>query len=535
MRGWRSGRVVAVVVAVAVVALVHAAAWSFVCDDAFISFRYARNLAEHGELAFNVDPLERVEGYTNFLWVVVLAIGARIGVAPESAALVLGRLAMAVGLVLAMALADRMRERSGAKLVAPLVAGALLCASPEWIVWGSGGLETAFAAAWVLAAILAFTLDRLVLAAVFAVCAVLSRPDGAVPLGAWVLGWGLALDVDARRRALEQWRRYATALVVLVVPLAVHLLWRHAYYGEWLPNTWAVKSHGARLRETWGVAYVQAWAKGTGVVVLAPLALALRRRHAPAVLAIAATLAYSWWVGGDFMAYSRFLAVATALLAVLTAVLVADVVALLERHADARLRRLGPPVVIVLAAAAVLATAVRANARRATDRAKPEGWLDGRWEGVTAMDRFAKVGLAAGAWMRAELPADTLVTVGAAGAVPYASGLPTIDAFGLVDPVIARQPDPVLVDDRRARPGHQLVAPPDYIRSRDPDLLCHAGHRGAQPPAERDARSPFRNGYVWACAEPEPFPDPWAEGGVLDPGVYCCRRPRDRVVGPFGR
>jgi hypothetical protein len=119
--------------------------------------------------------------------------------------------------------------------------------------------------------------------------------------------------------------------------------------------------------------------------------------------------------------------------------------------------------------------------------------------------------------------------------VPYASGLPTIDAFGLVDPVIAKMDDPPLVDDRRARPGHQLVAPPDYIRSRDPDLVCHAGYRGAAPPSERDARAPFRSGYVWACVEPEPVADRWAEGGVLDPGVYCCRRPRERVVGPFGR
>src|SRR5262245_14911733 len=39
-------------------------------DDAFISFRYARNLANGNGLVFN--PGERVEGYTNFLWTVVL-------------------------------------------------------------------------------------------------------------------------------------------------------------------------------------------------------------------------------------------------------------------------------------------------------------------------------------------------------------------------------------------------------------------------------------------------------------------------------
>ncbi|HET6583679.1 MAG TPA: hypothetical protein VFG69_09530, partial [Nannocystaceae bacterium] len=473
----------------------------------------------------------------------VLAGAARLGLAPESVALALGSASMAIGVALAMALAWRVHAATHASArdgrariaVALFLPGALLAASPEWVVWGNGGLETAFAAAWVLAALAAFTGDRPVVAAACAAAAVLTRPDSAVPLFAWVIGWAIGLDAAARRSELARWRRLALALAVLVVPLAVHLLWRKSYYGSWLPNTWAVKAHGARLRDTWGVTYVHAWTAGVGLVALAPLALLLRRRHTPFVLAIAATLAYGWWVGGDFMAYSRFFVVATALVAVLAAVLVADAVAWLERHGDSRVRTWGPWVAVALGVAAVITTGVRANERRAIDRAKPEGWLDGRWEGVTAMDRFAKVGLAAGARMREMLPADTLVTVGAAGAVPYASGLPTIDAFGLVDPVIAHMSDPPLVDDRRARPGHQLVAPPDYIRSRDPDLVCHVGYRGAAPPSERDARAPFRSGWVWACIEPEPFPDRWAKGGVLDPGVYCCRRPRDRVVGPFGR
>ena len=41
--------------------------WHFLYDDAYISFRYARNLIEHGELVWNLG--ERVEGYTNFLHV----------------------------------------------------------------------------------------------------------------------------------------------------------------------------------------------------------------------------------------------------------------------------------------------------------------------------------------------------------------------------------------------------------------------------------------------------------------------------------
>ena len=44
----------------------------FIQDDAFISFRYAKNLIEGNGLVFNVG--ERVEGYTNFLWTILLSL-----------------------------------------------------------------------------------------------------------------------------------------------------------------------------------------------------------------------------------------------------------------------------------------------------------------------------------------------------------------------------------------------------------------------------------------------------------------------------
>ena len=68
-------------------------------DDAFISFRYAENLVAGNGLVFN--PGERVEGYTNFLWVVLIAPFLALGVDPELAARVLGLLA-AVGALAAM-------------------------------------------------------------------------------------------------------------------------------------------------------------------------------------------------------------------------------------------------------------------------------------------------------------------------------------------------------------------------------------------------------------------------------------------------
>ena len=46
--------------------------WNYDIDDAFISYRYAENFRNGGEFAYN--PAHREEGYTSFLWIILLAI-----------------------------------------------------------------------------------------------------------------------------------------------------------------------------------------------------------------------------------------------------------------------------------------------------------------------------------------------------------------------------------------------------------------------------------------------------------------------------
>src|SRR6185369_18091148 len=72
----------------AVALVVHSLAYNFITDDAYISFVYARNFAEHGELVFNLG--QYVEGYTNFLWTLLIGLGMKAGVDPVLSAKVLG-------------------------------------------------------------------------------------------------------------------------------------------------------------------------------------------------------------------------------------------------------------------------------------------------------------------------------------------------------------------------------------------------------------------------------------------------------------
>ena len=518
-RAWRGSAAAA---ALAALALVHARAWAFLCDDAFISFRYARNLAEHGTLAFNVAaPRELVEGYTNFLWVLLLALGTRLGISPEALAPWLTQVGALTGLALACALLRALRGGGATTLIPAL----LLAASPEFMVWAHGGLETSLATALSLAAMAGAASGRWRAAGLLTALAGLTRPDALLPIG---LFFGTWLIVHGRKR-WPGWGPLLQAGALAAGPLLLHLLWRHQVYGAWLPNTWLVKQFGGLLRGSYGLWYVTDWARGVGLVALAPLLPWLRAQHLVLAVPIAGTVGYAWAIGGDFMAYGRFLTVATALLAVLAGWLLADAGAWLRARAR-RLARVPVAELLALGLAALLAASARA--RWLADRAQPDGWLAGRWEGVTAMDRFARERVQAGNWLRERVPAGTWITVGAAGALPYASRLQVVDAYGLVDPwprrALSLRPSP------RGRPGHQLSAPLAELRVRDPDLYCHVGHVGPRAPSPMSARTRgLGPNYRWACATPEPVADPREPDGVLAVGYYCCLRPTGRVVGPF--
>ncbi|MFY0537766.1 hypothetical protein [Nannocystis pusilla] len=411
MPAGRGQKIAAVALAVAGAAalLLHARAWQFVCDDAYISFRYAWNLAEHGALEYNLG--ERVEGYTNFSWVVVLALGTCLGALPEVLAPWLTQLGALAGAAATVVLVRALRGAS-AWSAADLIPAFLLAAAPEYVVWAHGGLETSWAAALTIAAMAATASGRWRAAGVATALAGLTRPDAVLPIGVFCNVFHRTCS-GRQARGLPSTREAAIAAALAGGPLLVHLLWRWTYYGEWLPNTWAIKQHGRLLRDTFGSAYVTTWASALRLVWLAPLVLLLRARHAPLVLPIAAVLGYAWSVGGDFMAYGRFLIVATALTAGLVGWLLVE----------AGERVLGPrgpaaATCVGLALAAVLG--VMSRERLMIDRATPTGWIDGRWEGVTAMDRFARERVAAGTWFK-NVPEDTTISVGAAGALPYAS------------------------------------------------------------------------------------------------------------------
>ena len=70
-------RLLALAALVVLVCGLRAVQMAWLSDDAFISFRYARNLHDGLGLVFNAG--EYVEGYTNLLWTLAMAAVLHLG------------------------------------------------------------------------------------------------------------------------------------------------------------------------------------------------------------------------------------------------------------------------------------------------------------------------------------------------------------------------------------------------------------------------------------------------------------------------
>ncbi|MDB4285448.1 hypothetical protein N9903_00905 [bacterium] len=107
--------------------------YQHIVDDAYISFRYAQNFADGHGFVFN--PGETVEGYTNFLWVLLLGLGLKLNLDPELASRLLGFAAGAGVLVASNLFGRRFGLSPATQWIAPL----LLAVHPALTVWATGG------------------------------------------------------------------------------------------------------------------------------------------------------------------------------------------------------------------------------------------------------------------------------------------------------------------------------------------------------------------------------------------------------------
>lgn len=196
-------------------------------------------------------------------------------------------------------------------------------------------------------------------------------------------------------------------------------------------------------------------------------------------------VAYVIEIGGDFLDLYRFF---VPLFPMLFVTFTAAAARAFDRYSASNAVRL---VVGVLAfvphASKQLSLGARALAVQDVSRAKlgiePIGWTK----------RAAVEWSLVGAWLKgAALPGDTLAT-GAAGAMPFFSGLPNFDLLGSAAPEVARSGKRLGI-----RPGHARYATWEQIKAHNPAFLYIEWRPGERAGWEE-------RGYVWIRVRTDGF------------------------------
>jgi arabinofuranosyltransferase len=503
------------VVAAAVLLFPHALLFDFINDDAYISFRYARNLAQHGELVFNLG--ERVEGFTNFLWTLLLAGGIKLGISPVVFSRFLG-VAFAVGtlgLLVRFSLRLDGERPSRWHAVAPVGMAAL----GAFACWCTGGLETQL-----FTFLLLLSFERLlnemangrgfISGGCFALAA-MTRPEGALLFAVAAL-YRVARNLQRERRLKPTFSElyWVAAFVVVFVP---YFVWRWSYYGWPFPNTFYVKSAGGA--DTWlrGLHYLRRFAEDYGVGFLA-LVVALgwpaphnwRRRDLFELFGVTALVfgLYVVQVGGDFMGLYRFILPILPLGALCVQEAARTLTDRLSRYVTRP----------VLTAAGITAfAAFVAGSLKVSHRASQVS-SDRGIDSPGYLRHYVEERLPVGLWMAQHVRPEHLASVGGAGVIPYYSGIRAFDCYGLVDQTIAHDPRMTVA----TRPGHQKWPSFPYLFSRKPTLITHVYCINQR--CNTDEAFWRSNGYEWVTAT---IP------GLPAPSLYSFLKRIDTSFGPF--
>lgn len=301
-------------------------------DDAMISMTYARTLAETGEWVW-FPGADRVQGFTNPLWTLFMALVHTVGLEGSSAALAVSLTGITVLLLAGVVVGYLVSLALGSRSPGPwaaLIAGGTVPFIYPLVYWTLRGMEVGLLALLAIISTLAgwaVTQRRenenlsitwpFIALVVAGATGIAVRLDFVVILGPLLL---LSLLWAPNKRAR------LILLVVVGIPIVTTffaiLAFQFEYWGDLLPNTYRLKVEGFNTGErlSRGLA---ATAKALPLLLLAGISLrtvvalqgSLQLRRLSVLLAVVGTapIPYSVWTGGDawdnFQMLNRYVSV----------------------------------------------------------------------------------------------------------------------------------------------------------------------------------------------------------------------------------
>jgi len=481
--GGRTAKVYYFLFAVLIIFMAHSLFLRCLAEDSFISFRFAKNLAHGHGFVWNLGE-KPVEGYTNFLWVLISAviIKARLDVL---------WLSQAIGIIASL-LAIWYTYRFSWRLLdfnkqLALIPGLFLALSGPFATWASSGMETNLFALFCLMAGYNFVSywkfrapKDLSGCFIFLFFATLTRPEGFLIFGL-IFALSLVLfllNSVSLKNLVFPWLCY-------VVPFLAYFIWRVEYFGFLLPNTFYAKTGGSMLQYKRGVDYLRFFF----LFFLAPflplvfMFIVEKRKsflkkanfkscvenfnkHLGIYLSLVIVLAYTLYiiyVGGDYMAMYRFFVPVLPFIYIVLGLVINEV------FISARSLKLKKFLLLGFFGFAAAATIIQSTPLEKTLFKKP-GFMHGSYRGVeTEKWHSNRLSLLGRFFDKYKNNGDESVASTAIGAISYYADMKIVDFFGLVDPYIAHK---TAKQAGGGMPGHEKLDL-DYLFSKKPTYIMY--------------------------------------------------------------
>lgn len=454
---------------------------NFIQDDSYITYRYVRNMFRGWGPVFNFG--ENVEGYTNFLWMMLLHSLGWLKMSLDSiitASLNIG-IFLGIATLLLVFFFSKQVFSSGPYAILSVF---FLIANGAFVCWSTSGMETVMFAFLITLSAFAYLVFKRpqwkygITSLCFGIAS-LARPE------AYFL-WGMtflhALFMILRRHSstrdrLRSFLYLTLPYVILVVP---HFVWRYSFYGALLPNTFYAKTGFGMSYLATGFDSIWRFLKHYGfygIGLLLPF-ITLRKKiikiDSPYFYITYLLVGYCIYIillGGNVLQIHRFY------------VPIVPIFYLFLQEGIYKIplnKRVRTVIVIVIAIALLALTHFLPRKHIQHNREREIGL-------VTKMTLT-------GRWLNQVVPDNECIAASTIGAVSYYSDKTLIDMLGLTDAYIARNPEHL--EGIRAT-WRERNYNTKYLLERNPLFVYFSTGIKPSAPAERALflRKRFRTGY----------------------------------------